>query len=90
MITGRDERVLLKLVVDAQSDRVVGCHIVGPGSSEMAQLLAIPLKMNATKTDFDAAVALHPTISEEIVTMRVPVARHRWDVAGRRSGPISI
>lgn len=69
-ITGRDERMLMKLVVDAGSDRVVGCHIVGPDAGEMAQLLGIAVKAGATKADFDATMALHPTAAEELVTMR--------------------
>ena len=69
-MTGRDERSLMKLVVDGSSDRVLGCHIIGPGAAEMAQLLAIALKAGATKADFDATMALHPTAAEELVTMR--------------------
>ena len=69
-LSGRDERMLMKLVVDGDSGRVLGCHIMGPGASEMAQLLAISLKLGATKADFDATMALHPTAAEELVTMR--------------------
>ena len=69
-MTGRDERMLMKLVVDQGSDKVLGCHIVGPGAAEMAQLLGIAVKMGATKADFDATMALHPTAAEELVTMR--------------------
>jgi glutathione reductase (NADPH) len=75
-MSGRDTRVLMKLVVDGTSDRVVGCHIVGEGAAEMVQLLAIAVKMKATKADFDATMALHPTAAEELVTMRTPSARH--------------
>ena len=75
-MSGRDTRVLMKLVVDATSDRVVGCHIVGDGAAEMAQLVGIAVKMKATKADFDATMALHPTAAEELVTMRTPSARH--------------
>src|SRR4051812_22181374 len=75
-MSGRDTRVLMKLVVDAVTDRVVGCHIVGDGAAEMAQLLGIAVKMKATKADFDATMALHPTAAEELVTMRTPSARH--------------
>src|ERR1700688_790788 len=75
-MSGRDTRVLMKLVVDATSDRVVGCHIVGDGAAEMVQLLGIAVKMKATKADFDATMALHPTATEELVTMRTPSARH--------------
>lgn len=69
-LSGRDERMLMKLVVDGESDRVLGCHICGPGAGEMAQLLGIAVKMRATKADFDATMAVHPTASEELVTMR--------------------
>jgi len=75
-MSGRDTRVLMKLVVDGASDRVVGCHIVGDGAAEMAQLVGIAVKMKATKADFDATMALHPTAAEELVTMRTPTARH--------------
>ena len=69
-MTGRDERSLMKLVVDGSSDRVLGCHIIGPGAAEMAQLLGIAIRAGATKADFDATMALHPTAGEELVTMR--------------------
>jgi glutathione reductase (NADPH) len=75
-MSGRDTRILMKLVVDAATDRVVGCHIVGDGAAEMVQLLGIAVKMKATKADFDATMALHPTAAEELVTMRTPSARH--------------
>jgi len=75
-LSGRDTRVLMKLVVDATSDRVVGCHIVGDGAAEMVQVLGIAVKMKATKADFDATMALHPTAAEELVTMRNPTARY--------------
>jgi glutathione reductase (NADPH) len=70
VMPGRQERMLMKLVVDAASGRVLGCHIIGPEAAEMAQLLAIPLRMGATKPDFDATMALHPSLAEELVTMR--------------------
>jgi len=76
-LSGRETRVLMKLVVDAATDRVVGCHIVGPDAGEMIQIVGIALKMGATKADFDATLAVHPTIAEELVTMREPTARHR-------------
>ncbi|MFO1091676.1 MAG: glutathione-disulfide reductase [Hyphomicrobiales bacterium] len=69
-LSGREERMLMKLVVDGDSDRVLGCHIVGPDAAELAQVLAIAVKMGATKADFDATMALHPTVAEELVTMR--------------------
>jgi glutathione reductase (NADPH) len=80
-MSGRDTRVLMKLVVDGTSDRVVGCHIVGDGGAEMAQLVAIAVKMKATKADFDATMALHPTAAEELVTMRTPTARYVREAA---------
>lgn len=80
-LSGRDTRVLMKLVVDSSTDRVVGCHIVGDGAAEMAQVLGIAVKMKATKADFDATMALHPTAAEELVTMRTPSARHVREAA---------
>lgn len=70
---GRSQRVLMKLVVSRKSRKVLGCHIVAPGAGEMIQLAGIAIKMGATKEDFDRTVAVHPTMSEEIVTMRHPV-----------------
>jgi glutathione reductase (NADPH) len=75
-MSGRDTRILMKLVVDGASDRVLGCHIVGDAAAEIIQAVAIAVKMRATKADFDATVALHPTAAEELVTMRMPTARH--------------
>ncbi|RZN25608.1 glutathione-disulfide reductase [Bradyrhizobium sp. Leo121] len=75
-MSGRDTRVLMKLVVDGVSDRVLGCHIVGDCAAETIQVLAIAVKMKATKADFDATIALHPTAAEELVTMRTPSARY--------------
>ncbi len=72
---GRAQRVLMKLIVDAETRRVLGCHIVAPGAGEMIQLAGIAVKMGATKEDFDRTVAVHPTMSEEIVTMREPVRK---------------
>jgi glutathione reductase (NADPH) len=69
-LSGRDTTVLIKLVVDGATDRVAGCHIVGEGAAEMIQVAAIAVRMGATKADFDATMALHPTIAEELVTMR--------------------
>ena len=69
---GRPDRVLMKLVVCQETRKVLGCHIVAPGAGEMIQLAGIAVKMGATKEDFDRTVAVHPTMSEEIVTMRKP------------------
>jgi len=72
---GRTTRVLMKLVVCADTRRVLGCHIVAPGAGEMIQLAGIAVKMGATKEDFDRTVAVHPTMAEEIVTMKTPVRK---------------
>ncbi len=70
VMAGRNERMLIKLVVEARTDMVLGCHILGPEAAEMAQLLAIPLRMGVKKADFDATMPLHPSVAEELVTMR--------------------
>ncbi|WP_315780132.1 MULTISPECIES: glutathione-disulfide reductase [unclassified Bradyrhizobium] len=75
-MSGRDTRVLMKLVVDGASDRVLGCHIVGDTAAEITQAVAIAIKMKATKADFDSTVALHPSAAEELVTMRTVTERH--------------
>jgi glutathione reductase (NADPH) len=80
-MSGRETRVLMKLVVDGKSDRVLGCHIVGDTAAEIIQAVAIAVKMKATKADFDATFALHPTAAEELVTMRTPTARHVREAA---------
>ena len=76
-LSGRSDRTLMKLVVDADTDRVLGAHVLGPGAAEMAQLLAIPVKMGARKADFDATMAVHPTSAEELVTLAGPTERVR-------------
>lgn len=76
-ISGRDEKMTMKIVVDAKSDRVLGVHILGPDAGEMAQTLAIALKMGAKKSDFDRTMALHPSAAEELVTMYTPTYRLR-------------
>jgi glutathione reductase (NADPH) len=75
-LAGRDTRTFMKLVVDGSTDRVVGCHIVGPDAGEMIQLIGIAVKMKATKADFDAVMAVHPTAAEELVTMREKAVSH--------------
>ena len=70
---GQPDRVLMKLVVSKATRKVLGCHIVAPGAGEMIQLAGVAIKMGATKEDFDRTVAVHPTMSEEIVTMKSPV-----------------
>src|SRR5262249_42468375 len=72
-LSGREERTLMKLLVDRATDRVVGCHMVGPDAGEIVQGLAIALKCGATKAQFDATVGIHPTSAEEFVTMREPL-----------------
>jgi glutathione reductase (NADPH) len=74
ILAGRDEKMLMKLIVAAESRKVVGCHIVGQGAAEIVQVAAVALKMGATKEDFDRTVAVHPTAAEELVTLRDPVA----------------
>jgi len=75
LFAGREDRALFKLVVDAASRRVLGCHIVAPEAGEMVQLAAVAIRMGATKEDFDRTVAVHPTMAEELVTMKTPVRR---------------
>ena len=81
-LSGRHSRMLMKLVVDAATDRVVGVHIVGEGASEMIQFISIAVKMGATKADLDATIAVHPTAAEELVTMRAPAVRYGNHAAG--------
>jgi glutathione reductase (NADPH) len=72
-LSGRDERTMMKLVVDRKTDRVLGVHMVGPEAGEIIQGMAVALKAGATKATFDATVGIHPTAAEEFVTMRTPV-----------------
>ena len=76
-LSGRQERMVMKLVVDAASRRVLGAHVLGPDAGEMAQLLGIAVKARLTKDDFDATMAVHPSASEELVTMYQPSYRVR-------------
>jgi glutathione reductase (NADPH) len=69
-LSGRDERILMKLVVERATDRVIGAHMVGPDAAEIIQGLAVAMKAGATKADFDATIGIHPTAAEEFVTMR--------------------
>ena len=75
LFAGRDDRVLMKLIVSQETRKVLGCHIVAPHAGEMIQLAGIAVKMGATKEDFDRTVAVHPTMSEEIVTMKAPTRK---------------
>jgi glutathione reductase (NADPH) len=72
---GRSDRALMKLIVSQASRRVLGCHIVGPQAGEMIQLAAVAIRMGATKDDFDRTVAVHPTLAEELVTLRHPTRK---------------
>jgi glutathione reductase (NADPH) len=69
-ISGRDETVLIKIVVDAATEKVLGVHLLGPDAAEIAQMAAISLKLGVTKPQLDSTMALHPSIAEELVTMR--------------------
>ena len=81
-LSGRDDTtVLLKLVVDGATDRVLGCHIVAPDAGEMIQLVGIAVRMGATKADLDATMAVHPTIAEELVTMRTVTRSYGCEAA---------
>jgi glutathione reductase (NADPH) len=73
-MAGQSVQCFMKIIVDKTSDRVLGVHVIGPEAAEMIQLVGIAVQMKATKADFDATLAVHPTISEELVTMRVPQA----------------
>ncbi len=75
-LSGNTSRVLMKLIVDGASDRILGCHIVSSDAAEIIQVVGIAIKMKATKADFDATFAVHPTSAEELVTMRTPTSRH--------------
>jgi glutathione reductase (NADPH) len=71
-LSGRQEKTIMKLVVDAATRRVLGAHVLGPEAGEMAQLLGIAVKAKLSKDDFDATMAVHPSASEELVTMYAP------------------
>ena len=70
---GREDKVMMKLIVSKATRKVLGCHIVADHAGEMIQLAGIAVKMGATKEDFDRTVAVHPTMAEELVTMKEPV-----------------
>ena len=76
-LSGRDQRSVMKLLVDAATDRVVGCHLLDPDAGEIMQGVGIAMKCGATKAQFDRTMAIHPTAAEEIVTMRTPARRLR-------------
>jgi glutathione reductase (NADPH) len=73
-ISGRNEKVLIKLVIDGETDKVLGLHMLGPDAAEIAQMAAISMRLGVTKAQLDATMALHPSVAEEIVTMR-----HKWE-----------
>src|SRR5947209_7822359 len=81
--SGREEKVTMKIIVDGLTDQVLGVHILGHEAGEMAQLVAIPVRMGCKKADFDATMALHPTAAEELVTMRTRAARYQRTAAER-------
>lgn len=70
VLAGRDERTMMKLVVCADSDKILGCHVLGPDAAEIVQMAAIAIRLGATKSDFDQTMALHPSAAEELVTLR--------------------
>jgi glutathione reductase (NADPH) len=80
-VSGRDEKMLMKLVVDMDTDRVLGCHILGPDAAEIVQMAAIALRLGVTKAQFDATMALHPSAAEELMTMR-----HKWEAPAPVAG----
>jgi glutathione reductase (NADPH) len=89
-LSERDERMFMKLLVDGDSDRVVGCHILGADAAEIVQMAAIAMRLGAKKADFDATMALHPSASEELVTMRekwVPPVKAAPTKAKRKKSP---
>ena len=81
MISGRDERTLMKLVVDMKTDKVLGVHMLGPDAAEIVQMAAIALRLGATKDDFDKTMPLHPSAAEELVTLR-----HKWEMPAPVAG----
>ena len=81
MVSGRDEKMLMKLVVDMESDKVLGCHILGGDAAEIVQMVAVALKLGVTKAQLDATMALHPSAAEELVTLR-----HKWEAPAPMAG----
>jgi glutathione reductase (NADPH) len=80
-LSGRDEKMLMKLLVDGESGKVIGCHVLGEDAAEIVQMAAIAMRLGATKTDFDQTMGLHPTAAEELVTMR-----EKWVVPTEAAG----
>ncbi len=81
MVSGRDEKMLMKLVVDMETDKVLGCHILGSDAAEIVQMAAIALRLGVTKAQLDATMALHPSAAEELVTLR-----HKWEAPAPVAG----
>ncbi len=81
ILAGRDERMLMKLVVDRATQRVLGMHILGADAAEIVQMAAIAIRLRATKADFDTTMALHPSAAEELVTLR-----DKWVAPGEAAG----
>lgn len=81
ILAGRDERMFMKMVVAHESQRVLGLHIIGPDAAEIVQMAAIAIRLGATKADFDATMALHPSAAEELVTLR-----EKWVAPGEAAG----
>ena len=76
----KSDRVVMKLITEADGGRVLGLHILGPEAGEMVQLAAVAIGMKATKADFDRAMAMHPTAAEELVTFKAPTYVYRAGV----------
>ena len=76
-LTLRSERMIMKLITEADGGKVLGVHILGPGAAEIIQMAAVAMGMNASKADFDRAIAMHPTAAEELVTFKSPTHRYR-------------
>ncbi len=74
-LSGSEEKTLMKLLVDKATDKVLGLHIIGPDSGEMIQAFGVAVRMGASKADFDATIAVHPTAAEELVTMKTPLMK---------------
>jgi glutathione reductase (NADPH) len=87
-LSGSHDKTVMKLVVDAATDKVVGVHILGEAAGEMAQVLGIAVKMGATKADFDETMAVHPTSAEELVTMRVRTAHYARETLDPGEGAV--
>ena len=88
-LSGRAERTVMKIVVDGETDRVLGVHILGHEAGELIQVVAIAVRMGATKADFDATLAVHPTAAEELVTLRTRTARYEREVTAQPSRAVS-